>query len=336
MRNRGSILIIVLWTLFILGALAVAISGYVGARISVSAKLSERARNYSLARAGVVRAVLETRNDTTEKYDSLDDNWSNNDSVFKEARLGDGTYSVIPLSGTKSEGAPGKYGLSDEERKINVNKVSKDVLKSLLQIACEMDPESAGGIAASIVNWRNPADQAGKDGAGAFYYQTLEHPYECRNAPMKVPEELLLVKGVKPDIFNKVKPYITIYGSGAVNINTADAVVLRAICTDDALASKIIDFRKPASGANAGSGNADKTVFDDLSQVTGLLVKKESISAEESGKINNLIGAKLLSVTSDNFGGVVTGSIGGTTTAGAGKITFVFDRLNNAIRYWRE
>lgn len=333
MNNRGSILIIVLWALFILGALAVAISGYVGARINVSAKLSERARNYCLARGGVERAILEIKNDSTEKYDAAGDSWDNNDAVFKEVKLGDGTYSVTPFSWTESGEEAVKYGLSDEESKINVNKVSKDVLKNFLRIACGMGPEDAGDIAASIVNWRSPADRAEKDGAGAFYYRTLDRPYNCRNAPIEVPEELLLIRGVTPDIFNKVRSRLTIYGSGAVNINTADAVVLQAVGMDEALALKVIDFRKRKS---VGSGDTDNTVFDDLSQVTALLAKKESISAEESGKINNLIGSRLLSITSDNFGGVAAGSLGGRTTAGSGSITFVFDRVNNVVRYWRE
>ncbi len=339
MRNKGSILIIVLWSLFILGALAVAISGYVSGRISVAAKLSQRARGYYLAKAGIARAILEVKNDTTEKYDSLNDNWSTNDAAFKEVKLGDGTYSVFPLLQTplkkeaaQSEVKPAvRYGLSDEESKLNINKASKDVLKKLLLITCEIDPDKAGAIAASIVNWRSPADRADKEGASAFYYQSLDRPYNCRNAPIEAPEELLLVRDMTPDIFGKIKSYITIYGSGAVNINTADAAVLSSIGMGDELARKVAGFRSLKS--EGGKDGADVTAFDDLGQVTALLVKKESISAEESAKISALIGSGQLTVNSDNFGGIAVGNAGGQ--AGA-SIAFVFDRKNNAMRYWKE
>ena len=205
-------------------------------------------------------------------------------------------------------------------------KAQEEAMKHVLpfkqkQIEQRQLEAEADKIAASIINWRSPADHADKDGAGTFHYQTLDRPYKCKNAPIEVLEELLLVKGITPEIFNKIKPSLTIYGAGAVNINTADEVVLRSIGMSQELAGKIAHFRAPVTADSAN-------IFDDTSKITALLAKKESLSDEESGKISNLIGAGLLSVSSDNFGGIsVCNSI---------KIAFIFDRKNNAIRYWRE
>ena len=320
MSKKGSVLIIVLWSIFILGALAVTMAGYVSAQINLAKRLSDGAKGYYLARGGIERSILEVKNDSTADFDALTDSWSNNDAIFKDVKLGDRTYSVLPLSGNEDGKKKIRYGLSDEERKVNVNKASKDVLKNLLYIAAGLDAEDAASIAASIINWRSPADHADKDGAGTFHYQTLDRPYKCKNAPIEVLEELLLVKGITPEIFNKIKPSLTIYGAGAVNINTADEVVLRSIGMSQELAGKIAHFRAPVTADSAN-------IFDDTSKITALLAKKESLSDEESGKISNLIGAGLLSVSSDNFGGI---SVYNTV-----KIAFIFDRKNNAIRYCR-
>ncbi|MDD5436857.1 MAG: type II secretion system protein GspK, partial [Candidatus Omnitrophica bacterium] len=194
MKRKGSILIIVLWALFILGALAVAMSGYVSAQINLSKKLSERARDYYLAKAGVERAILEVKNDITDEYDALTDSWGANDAAFKDAKLGDGSYSVFPASYAAGAKVV-RYGLSDEESKINVNKAPKDVLKNIFQIQAGLAEDEAREIAASIINWRLPEDQADKEGANAFHYQTLDRPYEAKNEPIEVLEELLLIKG---------------------------------------------------------------------------------------------------------------------------------------------
>jgi len=333
-RNKGSILIIVLWALFILGALAVAISGYVRAGISIADKLSEMTRNYYIAKAGAERAILEVKNnDTTEKYDALTDTWSANDAVFRKSPLGNGNYSIVKRPDASDDGPAARYGLSDEEGKINVNKAGVNVLKDFLEIAGGVSPEDSLAIAASIVNWRSPEETALKEGAGAFHYQALSRPYKARNAEIEVPEELLLVQGMTSGIFNKIKNHLTIYGNGAVNINTADKIVLRSIGMSGELADKVINFRE----SPADSDNSTEEVpnfFDDTAKIVSYLTKKESISAEESGKINNLIAQSLLGVSSDNFSGTAIGRIG--DKAGGSRISFVFDRGNNIVRWWRE
>ncbi len=331
-KTKGSVLIIVLWSLFILSALAIAISGYVRSQISVAGKLSQNTRNYYLARAGVEMAVKEVKSAPVKGYETLGDGWSANIVAFKEAAFGDGHYSV--LGSPAAIGAGGaKYGMEDEERKININSAPVGVLKNLFEIAGGVDAEDAPAIAASVVNWREPEDRAIKEGAGAFHYSTLDRPYKCKNALFEAPEELLLVKGVTRNVFDKIKDHVTLYGGGAVNINTAGPVALRSLGMSEELAEKIAHFR---SSTTEKDGKVTANVFDDTAKVAALLKENESISAEEGGIISDLIAKNLLSVNSDNFGATVYGGIGMASGPGAAKITFVFDRKNNALRYWRE
>ncbi len=314
MRRKGSVLIIVLWALFILGALAVAISGYVRAQIAVAAKLSERSTGYYLAKALVENAIAGIRKTPAKSYDTVDDLWSTS------------------------------YGLTDEESKINVNRASRDILKHFLVVVGEVDESEADKIAASIINWRSPAEQASEDGANAFHYQTLERPYKAKNAALDALEELLLVEGVTPEIFNKIKTRATIYGNGAVNVNTADELVLRSLGMSEELAGKIAAFRARDTDKlkeAEASGAAVQNYFDDASKIAALLAKKGSISDEESGKISSLTGSGLLSVKSDNFGGMAVDKTAGKTagsssSSASAKITFIFDRKNDILRYWSE
>ena len=128
---------------------------------------------------------------------------------------------------------------------------------------------------------------------------------------------------------------LEIHGSGAVNINTADEMVLRSIGMSGELAGKIIHFRE-SEPSKGGSADEIPNYFDNTANIVNYLTKKESLSAEESGKISGIIARGLLSVTSDNFGGLAVGKAGNGPGGSGAKITFVFDRKNNVMRYWRE
>src|SRR5262249_22680791 len=55
-------------------------------------------------------------------------------------------------------------------------------------------------IANSILNWLDPSGTIRSPGADASYYSGLNPPYRPRNGPLDSLEELLLVKGVTPEL----------------------------------------------------------------------------------------------------------------------------------------
>lgn len=73
---------------------------------------------------------------------------------------------------------------------------------------------------------------------------------QVKNAPMDSIDELLLVPGVDRAVYDKLIPYITIYGSGRININAADVPVLMSLSgyieeeIDEEMAGRIIDRRE--------------------------------------------------------------------------------------------
>ena len=54
-------------------------------------------------------------------------------------------------------------------------------------------------IAAAIIDWIDQDDNT-ESGAETDYYATLDPPYAAKNGPFDTIEELLLVKGVTPEI----------------------------------------------------------------------------------------------------------------------------------------
>ena len=328
--KRGSILIVVLWSLFFLSMLAVAVNAYVWPSLSLAGKLRDRAKMHYLAKAGVKRAILEIERDVTDSYDALNDSWSNNEDGFKEIELGDGTFSVqrIAYSGQGIEEI--KYGLVDEERKININKTSYVVLKQFFEIVGEAASQQASDIAASIIDWRDEDDEPQENGAENGYYLTLSPGYPCKNKDFEVLEELLLIKGMSQGVFDKVKDRITIYGTGAVNINTADELVLRSLGMAESLAEKVVHFRNGGDGKEATS---DDNVFQSAGTIAETLNSTGNLSEEELSQLNSILGAGLLSVRSDNFMGQSFGKLAGKEVSR--KIVFVFNR-NKVLKHWRE
>ena len=131
---------------------------------------------------------------------------------------------------------PGRlsYRLTDENARLNVNRIQRDVLDRLLQeLAIEKSQRDV--IIDSILDWRDPNEEHRLNGAESDYYQGLPVPYRSKNADFDAVDELLQVQGItrailygRPDSPGLIE-HLTVWGTAAVNINTASPVVLRAL-----------------------------------------------------------------------------------------------------------
>jgi len=330
-RKKGSILIVALWSLFFLSALAVAIGAYIYSELSLAGKLMGRTKMYYLANAGVKRAILEIDRDETDAYDVLSDVWSNSRTAFDKIEAGDGIFTIShQASGDTLHAEEIKYGLIDEERKININKVPHSVLKELFEITCEITQDEASDIADSIIDWRDEDDEPRDNGAEDGYYSKLKSGYPCKDGDFEILEELLLVRGVNQEKFDKVKDVITVYGEGFVNINTARGLTLQALGMTEELVEKVMRFR---SGSGGEESDGHPNVFENAGSIADTLNNEENLSNGEIALINKIFSFGLLSVRSDNFMGQTFGQVGNKDDAVS--ITFVFDRKGKVIEYWR-
>ncbi len=185
-------------------------------------------------------------------------------NVYKNQTVEFEEFAVWQVDGTPYTGTLGNGAYTvriiDDSGKVDINAASEVVLKNLVLNAGVSD-EEADTIVDSIMDWKDPDDLHRLHGAESDYYLSLQNPYKAKNARFDSLEELLLVKGVTPDILygtperKGLIDLLTVYTKkNRININVAPREVLLAIpgMTPE-LADSIISSRQAA--ASGGSMN---------------------------------------------------------------------------------
>lgn len=146
--------------------------------------------------------------------------------------------------------------VSEESGKINVNRLVQNngddepfTLAALRRLGKRLQQEDVWG---AVADWIDSNDMPRSGGAESSYYRTLRPPYNARNGKLMTLTELSLVKGIKPELPGKLRPFVTIYSDQAgsplstVNINTASKEVLAALDDriDDRMAERILEERR--------------------------------------------------------------------------------------------
>ncbi len=95
-----------------------------------------------------------------------------------------------------------RYGLEDESARLNINALpeldklqengGRDLLMGL--------PGMTEDVADAILDWMDEDDEPREYGCESDYYQGINPPYYAKNGPLDTVEELLLVRGVTPDL----------------------------------------------------------------------------------------------------------------------------------------
>ncbi len=116
---------------------------------------------------------------------------------------GRGKFTVISPSLDDEGNSIGmRYGLDDESTRLNLNALSvfektiPDSGKSILMAL----PGMTEDVAAAILDWLDEDEEPRASGAEVEYYGTLKPPYRPKNGPLETVEELLLVRGVTPQL----------------------------------------------------------------------------------------------------------------------------------------
>lgn len=132
-----------------------------------------------------------------------------------------------------------------EAGKVNINIVSEVLLRKIIgQLGLE--GETRDVVVDSILDWRDPNDFYRANGAENDYYLSLQEPYYCKNGNLDSIEELLLIRGITPDLFHGkkgtseggersadqvgLKDIFSIYAPGEqVDINSATPLVMNMV-----------------------------------------------------------------------------------------------------------
>jgi general secretion pathway protein K len=308
--RRGSILILALWSITVFAVFAVSLGAVARQKITLGSRLEASERLYAIAFCGIERARAEVLNDAPDDLDAAADVWGNVKSSFSEIQAGGGTFTVgYAAAGTDGKPDP-RFGAEDEERKVNLNKAEPAVIQRVLESA-GVGRDAAEDLSQCIVDWRDgdSAFQHAQYGAEDAYYDDLPLPYACKDAPLESLDELLLIKGMKRDIFDKIKPYVTVWGSGSVNINTAYPQTLEALGLDRRTVEKIIAYR---AGADQKDGTGDDVVFPQAQAIVQMLDRAvPPLDAGERAAVSNLILGEKLGTISSYFSAKSRGKAAG-------------------------
>ncbi len=327
-RSRASILILSLWSLCFMSTIAVITGGLIRQKAQSIKRLEERQRLRPIAEAGITRARALLAKRPAQAYCALSDELFNSQALFRRQRLGEGSYSLV---GEALQGVAVCYGLVDENRKININLADASVLRRLMTVVLGSDEMEAQELAASIIDWRDQDSQLSIPigSAETSHYEGLAQPYAAKDAPLQRPEELLLVKGVSPDVFRKLLPFVTVYGDGTVNINTCSATVLRALGVDEELAEKVMRFRRGEDGIE---GTEDDGLFESVSGVAERVSAVAQLVPQESALLATVAG-RYLGVSAQYFSAESRAQLPGR--AEAFRARAVFDMAGTVV-CWQE
>jgi hypothetical protein len=324
------------WTLAFLSLLAFAMGGMTRREIDLVKRIEERARLYDGLYSGGMTAVNYIRTyalkDASPDVDSLNDGWSDAPDIFSSRRVGDAVFSVAYKSKDAISGKENtRYGLVDEERKININYAPKTVLERLFVIVGGLDPIRAEKASLAVIDWRDKDDIEGEQKSGSsesVAYNNLGKEYSPKNAAFSAPEEILMVSGIDEELFVKIREHITVFGNGTININTAPRAVLLSLGLSDQLVWKILTYR---SGPDMAEGTDDDNVFMSAGEAVNCLSAFSELSGREKEELTRIMSTKVLGVLSTCMSAVCLGS---TEKGGLkGELLCVFDKKGH-VKYW--
>jgi type II secretory pathway component PulK len=209
--RRGVVLLAVLVVLVLLTLAAYQYNELMMAENRASYSYTQSLQARALADSGVhyVAGLLSDPTNITNLGGNLFDNPTvfQNIAVATSNSTGRGRFSIVALTSlaapddVNSQSQPYYFGLIDEAGKINLNALmlidpSGNTGYNILMTL----PNMTQDIANSILDWLDPDDTPRTAGAENDYYSSLDPPYQCKNGPLDSLEELLLVKGVTPQL----------------------------------------------------------------------------------------------------------------------------------------
>ncbi|MBU6400603.1 MAG: general secretion pathway protein GspK [Verrucomicrobia bacterium] len=303
--TRGIALLMVMVVIIMLGILA---GGF-----AYSMKVETRlARNQSydtqlewLGRSGVEYARYILAQELLapgHTCDALNQKWAGGFAETNEI--------LAPLSLTNVSLGAGSFSIRiiDQERKFNINTADDTTLQQAFNLI-GIDYIDSAPIIEAIDDWRDPNMRRGLNAAESDYYLGLKPPYIAKNGPIDELAELLLIRGITPDMYwgpgtGLTNLPVVTYRNGpglraptevpttppvgladlfttlsarVININTAPAAVLQLLPGIDANAAQgIVSAR---AGPDGVEGDGDDIPF----QNPGELMNVPGISSPQIG-----------------------------------------------------
>jgi len=340
MQNRanrpGYVLFAVLVVVVVLSLAAYRYADSMGTEYEASVRNTEAAQARASAVSGIHFAAGLIA-DPGSYFGDLGGNPYDN-SMFAGVSLdsitlrGGARFSLVNVSDTGGGAEnryPLRYGAVDEGGKININAlITVDPTGSLLFKALMALPNMTDTIADCIVDWVDPDDSPRTTGAEESDYMGSGNPYHCKNGPLNSVEELLLVRGVTPQLlfgndrnrngvldpgeddgvaFNRGwTEFLTCYGrevnidsngTQRININETDITVLAQSLTPllgQALTDYVLYFRITGNAtASTNTAAADSKGTDALRTLVDAYVQNNAQLRRKISSVFTIYGTQI-------------------------------------------
>ena len=206
--QRGVALVLVMWVAVLLTVIASSFIVERRTEMLVVRNSISMARAEAAADAGVQRALLEMY-----RIDNAPEGWKRDGTVH------DWSFDDVPV----------KIEMRDESAKIDINTASDALLRGLFLSQGLADDEAARMVDA-ILDWRDADSFRRPNGAEEPEYRAAGLSYGPANAPFQAIEELQLVLGMRPELYRRVAPLITVFSrQPGINPQLASREVLLAL-----------------------------------------------------------------------------------------------------------
>lgn len=234
LKMKGVALITVMLILSLATILAVSMTSRQQLDIHRSANIFnfEQAFQYVLGAELWAKQILK-RDREDNKTDSFKDDWAM-------------VLPALPVEGGQIKGQ-----LEDLQARFNINNLVQEGKPQKLYIErfkrLLRNLELNEDLSLVLVDWMDSNEEVGFLGAEDNEYLNLSPAYRTANQPMEDVSEVLLVKGIDYETYEKLRPFISVLKSNvAINVNTASAEILSCIVKDITLedAKSIVEERK--------------------------------------------------------------------------------------------
>jgi general secretion pathway protein K len=240
--EKGGALLTVLWLSAALAAIAFSVATTVRSETDRVSSSAEGLRAYYLASGSVERAIQWMMWGSTVRNPDGSPRWQpNQPRMYMTYPSGDAVVELIP-----------------ESAKLNINRASPDDLMRVVSTVTG-NLQQANEIVAGIVDWRTASD-----GPTAFdqFYFSVSPTFHGRHASFQEIEELLLVRGMTPEVFygnylpnsgdpnarmlatGGLRDCLSVWGSaGPFDINTASPALMEAMGMPAGAAEQVVARR---------------------------------------------------------------------------------------------
>lgn len=245
--QRGSVIIIVLWTAVLLTILVTAMASKVRLSAKTALHNQDAASNWVRVMAAVNSAEMELMMERMPRPlgEQLEES--------EEGEIRNPDYRFNGQSLTLNYPAPENIvvRIYDHAGKINLNRISRRNMQLLIEKRLggeDADPEQVQDLLAAWTDWTDLNDLEGLNGAEKDYYLGLEPGFTPRNnSELDTVEEILHIRGFA-ELFEGVNldAAFTIYGtSRTINLNLASREAMRLLPgLDNELIETLIAFRE--------------------------------------------------------------------------------------------